>query len=689
MAITAPAHPEPRGLDEVAPAPAPAPPTSGGFPHIRALDGLRGAAVLLVVLSHMVPDAAPGGFLGVDLFFVLSGFLITSLLVGEWETTGGIALGRFWVRRARRLVPALLLVLAFVLLVGLLTGTDAERHRLGLDGLSSLFYVANWRFIASGQSYVMQFIVAEPSPLRHMWSLAIEEQFYLVWPLVVLVVGLVARRVWRPHPRALRAALAVTCAVLGLASVAWMWSEAGTDASLDRLYYGTDSRAFVLLAGALVGALSVGRPQLRGLMRPVAIGFGIVAGSALLVATAMVETGDRWLYRGGFAAIALVLVLLLLGAAQEGPNPLGWLLRLRPLVGLGLISYGVYLWHWPMVVWLTPDRTGLDGVALFVMRAGLTLAASLLSYRFLEQPIRRRGLASLGRARPAVVGASVAALAAGFLVPVVAFPAIPPPVEGETPVAEAVVELEGYAGAPRCDTEGEHPSVVPDRTVRVQVIGNSLAAEIKPCLRAILGQRDAEMVSVEDGAFLICRNVPDIEAQATDPDAPVDAAVLFLFVAYDDRCGEPWHAAIDRLIDTYKANGIHVFLVPSVSVPEGGTTDLQPGIDLEIEYYAARAVADPEHITAIDAGTYLRDDLGTYLWRVPCVTGGEAGCRPDGTVPIRFVDGLHFCTDPDFAVHGCVDDAHAAGERRAASAIAEQMLPVLERDLAPASTGAS
>jgi peptidoglycan/LPS O-acetylase OafA/YrhL len=658
------------------------PATSGGFPHIRALDGLRGAAVLLVVLSHMAPDVAPGGFLGVDLFFVLSGFLITSLLVGEWETTGGIALGRFWVRRARRLVPALLLVLAAVLLVGLLTGTDAERHRLGLDGLSSLFYVANWRFIESGQSYVMQFVVAEPSALRHMWSLAIEEQFYLVWPLVVVVVGLVARRVAQPGGRALRAVLAVTCTVLGLASVVWMWVEAGGGASLDRLYYGTDSRAFVILAGALVGAVCVGRPQLRGLLRPLAIGFGSVAGLALVVATVTAETGDRWLYRGGFAAIALVLVLLLLGASQDGPNPLGWLLRLRPLVGLGLISYGVYLWHWPMVVWLTPDRTGVDGVALFALRAGLTLAVSLLSYRFLEQPIRRRGLAGLGRARPVVVGASVAALAAGFVVPVMAFPAIPPPVEGTAPAAGAVTELEGYAGAPRCDVVGEHPSVVPDRSVRVQVVGNSLAAEVRPCLRDILDQRDVEVVGFEHEDFLICRQASEIEAQATDPGTRVDAALLFLFVAYDDRCGQPWHATIDRLIDTYVANGIHVFLVPSVTIPEGGRTDLQPGTELEASYYAERAAADPENITAVDGGVYMRDDTGTYVWRVPCVAGGEAGCRADGTVPIRFVDGLHFCTDPDFATRGCVDDAHAAGERRVAAAIAEQVLPVLERELA-------
>ena len=146
------------------------------------------------MFSHFTPDITPGGFLGVDLFFLLSGFLITSLLVSEWETSNGIALGRFWVRRARRLLPALLLVLLVIGLHGLLTSSPAELHQLGLDGLASLFYVANWRFIVSGQSYVLQFIQTEPSPLRHMWSLAIEEQFYLVWPLVALGTAATLRR---------------------------------------------------------------------------------------------------------------------------------------------------------------------------------------------------------------------------------------------------------------------------------------------------------------------------------------------------------------------------------------------------------------------------------------------------------------------------------------------------------------
>ena len=239
-----------------------APPTR--FPHLRALDGLRGFAVVLVVFSHFTPDLTPGGFLGVDLFFLLSGFLITSLLVSEWDGNNGIALGRFWVRRARRLFPALLLVLAVVGLHGLLFSSPSENHQLGLDGLASLFYVANWRFIVSGQSYVMQFIQTDPSPLRHMWSLAIEEQFYVLWPLVVLATGAVVRKLGlrgRHGRMSVRPALAVVSIVLAVASAAWMVFLYRRGADLDRLYYGTDTRVFMILVGAAIGAIAAGRPQ--------------------------------------------------------------------------------------------------------------------------------------------------------------------------------------------------------------------------------------------------------------------------------------------------------------------------------------------------------------------------------------------------------------------------------------------
>ena len=639
------------------------------------------------MLSHFLPGRAAGGFLGVDLFFVLSGFLITSLLVGEWESTGGIRLGDFWVRRAKRLLPALGVVLGVVMLHGWLTGTGADRHQLGLDGLSSMFYVANWRFIASDQSYVLQFVQAAPSPLRHMWSLAIEEQFYVVWPLAVSGVGLVVARLAGGGRRSIRRPLASVCLGLGFLSATWMIVGAVRGTSLDRLYYGTDTRIFMLLAGAAVGALTAGRLEVKAGLRLVLVGAAIVAAAMVAVATIAVETGDGWLYRGGYLAVAVTLVVLLLGAAEPGPNPLARVLRTRPAVGLGLISYGVYLWHWPIALWVTDDSLG-SGILLLVVRSALTLGAALVSYHLVEMPIRRHGLAAAGQARPMVAALAVGALALGFVIPILASPAIAAAPEGPAPTEAAAAVVTEYAGAPRCDVETPAPALDPGRKVTFQVIGNSLAAEVRPCLKQIFQGRRARIVSVAPPDFLICHEAPAIEAQATDPATKPDAAILFLFVAFDDRCGAPWHATIDRLIDTYIANGIHVFLVPTVDIPDGGRIDFRPGAQLESEYYQQRAAADPDHITAVDAGRFLRDTTGTYLWRMPCVASDEAGCRADGTVPVRFVDGVHFCTAPDFAqAKACKDPAMAAGERRAAAAIAAQVLPVMEQRLAASSAG--
>ena len=154
--------------------------------HIRALDGLRGIAVLLVVAYHFSPQHLPGGFLGVDVFFVLSGFLITSLLVTERDSSGHIGLRAFWIRRARRLFPALLLLIIAVGIYSLLFASPLAVRSIRDDGLASLFYVANWRFVYSGQSYIEQFVGVGPSPFRHTWSLAIEEQYYLIWHLKIL-----------------------------------------------------------------------------------------------------------------------------------------------------------------------------------------------------------------------------------------------------------------------------------------------------------------------------------------------------------------------------------------------------------------------------------------------------------------------------------------------------------------------
>jgi peptidoglycan/LPS O-acetylase OafA/YrhL len=653
-------------------------------------------AVLAVVFYHFAPDVAPGGFLGVDLFFVLSGFLITTLLVKEWDVAQRIALSSFWVRRARRLLPALILVLGVVGVSSLIFPDPVDAHRFGLDGLSSLAYIANWHFIDSGQAYIDQFLHQATSPLRHMWSLAIEEQFYLLWPLLVVgVAKLVGRRGGTLAParrRTFRRALMALCIVLGVLSFVRMITLFASGGDLNRVYYGTDSRAFVILIGAALAVLTFGVPAVPRARRGAVVVIGTGGAIALVVAMASLTVESSWLYEGGYGLVAIAMALVLLAAAQPGFNPLARLLSLRALVGLGLISYGVYLWHWPVSLWITEGRTGIGEPWLFLVRSVVTLAVSLASYALLEQPIRT-GKLRFGF-RPGTVAAAgvVVAVVVVLVVPAVAFPSVRTAPTTAAPAAEVVDVQAGYAAAPRCDG-GATPAtrIDPDRRLVVQFEGNSLAGEMRDCLRKIMRPRGVRFATVNPPDFLLCNELPAIreQVQKTRP----DAGLLFAFVAYDPRCGEPWHRSVDDLIAIWKDAGMHVFLVPSPGFITGTqeAANLSTGPDQESIYYGALAAQDPEHITVLDAGSFVRTDTGEYVWRMPCLPGGEPGCDANDTVGVRYIDGLHFCTDPEFSGHGCVGEQHMGGQRRGASSIAAGLIPGLEalvaRSSAPAASG--
>ncbi|MGZ6897550.1 MAG: acyltransferase family protein [Acidimicrobiia bacterium] len=350
---------------------------AGRLDYHPALDGLRALAVAAVVVFHLRQTGLTGGFLGVDAFFVLSGFLITTLLVLEWRRHRGIGLLAFWGRRARRLLPALLLMmLAVAVFAAIATPTD-ELHRLRYDGIAGLFYAANWRFVASGQSYFDLF--ASPSPFRHLWSLAIEEQFYLVWPLVTLGCLTLARGRLR-----LLAVVAAVGAIVSTALMAGLFI--GDDPS--RAYYGTDTHAHPILVGVLLALVLVDRPTVSaGVARALDV-TGLVALLAVLGAFAFAHDTSPRLYRGGSLAFAVAVAVVIATVMRAPRGMLGRLFAWRPFVAIGIISYGIYLWHWPVIVEVTATRTGLSGLGLELLQVAITLAISIASYLLVERPIR-------------------------------------------------------------------------------------------------------------------------------------------------------------------------------------------------------------------------------------------------------------------------------------------------------------
>jgi peptidoglycan/LPS O-acetylase OafA/YrhL len=373
--------------------------------YLASLDGLRAVAALAVVAYHVEAGPLRGGFLGVDIFFVLSGFLITRLLLDERARTGRVALGRFWSRRARRLLPAMAAVVAAACAWAWLVQDAAARRQTAGDALASLLYVANWRFIRESSSYFAPLV--EASPLRHLWSLSVEEQWYVVWPLVVVLV------LRRGSPRV----LAAVCGAGAVTSAVWMAVLATGD--LDRAYYGTGSRAQGLLLGSFLAAAALAWPGLAGRASGragTATGWLSLAGVALLVAS--VDASDPWLYRGGFLMASLASAGVVAWLALGSRSPVHQVLGARGAVWLGKRSYALYLWHWPVVVALTPEVTGLAGPPLGALQATLAVVLAAASYRLVEVPVRtglpaRRGLVATGWAMTATAVLAVGLLLTG------------------------------------------------------------------------------------------------------------------------------------------------------------------------------------------------------------------------------------------------------------------------------------
>ena len=454
-----------------------------------ALDGLRAIAVLAVLLYHAELAAFQGGFLGVDVFFALSGFLITRLLVEEFEKSGAISLRDFYIRRARRLLPALLAVIVVVVVATAFLVQDAA-HKTRQDATAALVYLSNWWFIVSEQSYFQSW--GRPPLLQHLWSLAIEEQFYVVWPIVVGAIV-----------KAVGGFVLVFVALIGsLASSAWMawmaWHRDYPVTEASRAYFGTDTHSMGLLLGAALGAAGhsadvVITPSVKRWMPNISA----IALLSLIASFYLIGENSRFLYLGGFFIVSIITVVLIYSTTYH-VNPTSVLLSSGVLRWIGDRSYGLYLWHWPI---FAVTRPGVDvpvtGAACVALRLALTAVVAQASYVLLETPFRK-GLIPRRRVLQ-TIAASAVVLTIAFAYPV-------PVASNEIPkdVAEAMGIL------PNAKIEA-----VPDlvkKEARVTVLGDSVLLGARKALESRVGSARVD-AAVGRQARDIVQRIRELKAQ--------------------------------------------------------------------------------------------------------------------------------------------------------------------------------
>ncbi|GIM93628.1 acyltransferase family protein [Paractinoplanes toevensis] len=617
------------------------------FGYRPALDGLRALAVTAVVLYHAGITGLGGGFLGVDTFFVLSGFLITSLLLTERLAHGRIDLPRFWIRRARRLLPALLVMVVATVVAGRWLLDPDALGLLRTDAWAALAYLANWRMIFRGTGYVAA--TAAPSPLQHTWSLGIEEQFYLIWPLVVAgLIGWVAAR----HTRTV---LVVLCGAGAIASQLACGLVFQPD-DIARAYYGTDTRAQALLIGAALAAVLT-RPAAPSPGRRGRLALGVL-GAAGAAATGLLwhfgADQAAWLYRGGLTAAALGTALMILPVMIVPGAFLARLLGFAPLVWLGRISYGVYLWHWPLFSYLTADSTGLSRWPLLALRLAATLAAAVLSYHLIEMPIRH---GVLGRSLPRRVPVAVAAATVAVTAVVIAYAATPPPAPVTTaaPVVITTVPAAPHLANRRVVAPRPAPIDRPGRPgagrePRVIFLGDSVSWVIGTYLpahpgmwtsvRAIQGcgiatLPDILQLGTRHTNYPGCTSWQKRWQRGVAEDQP-DVAVIELnrwelmdrrYQGRYQHVGDPAYdryltAQLDRAIDIAGSRGAAVVLLTAAYThraekPDGSLyPEDQPGrVDAWNRLLRATAARHRDSVTVLDLNPVVCPD-GKFTWKI-------------------------------------------------------------------------
>jgi peptidoglycan/LPS O-acetylase OafA/YrhL len=454
-------------------------PSSALSNYHPALDGLRAVAMSVMLAYHGELAWAKGAFLSLSQFFTLSGFLITSILLRRWAQTGTVDLVSFWSQRYRRLMPAALLTLVGVILYGATVASPYQVREIPGQVTAAAFQVVNWYFIFTEKSYIDLF--AAPSPVQHFWSLAVEEQFYVFMPLVFL-----ALITWMKSLRAIGAFFLFGT----LASTAWMIWLYHQGASLDRLYYGTDTRAAELLVGGLLAVVLARYPLNPGERgRQVLAVAGVVAFAITTWGWTSLELTDGPIWQGGYALFSLITCVLIVSILSGGPVKaiLAW----GFLPAMGRITYGLYLFHWPLFLWLDEEYTGLDGWALFTLRMVLTFVLAIASYNLFEMPIRNGFPSRLKKSVRWTI-----APACTVLIVVAAYAAGNREIDEElSPLATPISE--------------EAPTLVEDRILNVLVVADASSAKVIAALEARAA--DAENLAVTVAEPFRCDGIANMD----------------------------------------------------------------------------------------------------------------------------------------------------------------------------------
>jgi len=609
--------------------------------YMPALDGIRAVSILGIMANHGGFGWAAGGVISVNVFFVLSGFLITMLLMKEWTQSGTIRLRAFWARRARRLLPALFVLLGAIALWAVFVTSSVSPSSIRGDALSTLLYVNNWHQILSGRSYFAQ--VSGASPLLHTWTLAIEEQFYLIWPIVVIAV----LKWWR-SPRVLLV-VAVLGVVASVAEMAFLFHPA-VDPS--RLYYGTDTRAQDIMTGAALGILLFKRPRASTDRSRVACSSLAVLGMVVFVAEWMrINHSTDLTYRGGFLLADLMVATVILGVTMAPTGIPARILAFGPLAYVGRISYGLYLWHWPIFLLLSHARTGLDGWALFALRLVVTFAAALASWYLVETPVRQmtfggwRSWAWLPVGAVAVTGALIVSTTAD---------SAPINVLAHPPSVNARLNTYEHAAFP---DQGHQ--------LRVLVVGDSLSLSVGFWLTPYAARYGLVLRGRPlDGCGLVTTVPYDFHGTPTYPLAPCttwpslwgqDVAslhpqVVVLIIGFWEamdrvyqgryqHLGQPEFDAYERAqleeaVSVCGAGGAHVVLMTSPYYSSGEQLNGQPWdedspvrVDLLNAMIRSVAAEHSAHVSVVPLNRFL-DPAGHYTASI----GGHV---------MRFLDGVH------------------------------------------------